>query len=229
MEYKSIVDVIMNIGQYLASLVRDYGVVTYFIMFAFIFCETGLVVTPFLPGDSLIFTAGTLAASGLLRIELLILLIGLAAVIGDSVNYFIGRTFGTKLLRKDKSFFFNKKYLERTEAFYQRHGRKTIIIARVIPVIRTVAPFVAGIGKMEYRHFFLYNVIGGFGWVALFSLGGYLFGNLPFVKANFSLVVTLIILISLIPVIFAVTKALLRKMRKSNSSKQNDMQGCNRN
>jgi membrane-associated protein len=214
MDGKSIFDIIFNIGVYLETFVRSYGILCYVIICIIIFCETGLVVTPFLPGDSLLFAIGALAARGVMPLELSIIIIGLAAVAGDSANYVIGKYLGKKLFSKEKSFFFNKKHLIKTENFYEKHGRKTIIIARFIPVIRTFAPFVAGIGKMKYNRFFTYNVVGGFGWVLVFCLGGFFFGNIPFIKDHFSLVLAIIIVISVMPAVVAVLKSVFSKKKK---------------
>ncbi len=193
-------DLILHLDRHLNEIIQDYGVWTYLILFTIIFCETGLVVTPFLPGDSLLFAAGALAAltDSPLNIFLLFLLLTVAAIIGDTVNYWIGAYIGPKAF-SSKSRFFKREYLEQTQAFYEKHGGKTIIIARFIPIIRTFAPFVAGIGSMTYWRFILYNITGGIIWVGLCLLLGYLFGNLPFVKKNFSLVILAIIFISLLP------------------------------
>ena len=172
---------------------------TYLLLFLIIFCETGLVITPILPGDSLLFAAGTFAAGGALDPLWLFVLLSIAAVAGDSVNYWVGNLIGPKIFHREKVRFFKKEYLERTHAFYERHGGKTIIIARFIPIIRTFAPFVAGIGQMTYLRFFAYNVIGGLSWIAIFVFGAYFFGNIPVVKRNFTLVIVAIIIISILP------------------------------
>lgn len=196
---KKIIDFIIHIDAHLSDLIRTCGLWTYLILFMVIFCETGLVVTPFLPGDSLLFAAGSFAALGDLKVIWLFVLLAAAAVLGDTVNYWIGRRVGPRIFQREKARLFKKEYLDRTHAFYEKHGGVTIIIARFVPIIRTFAPFVAGIGRMSYGKFISYNVIGGVGWVGLFVFAGYLFGNIPFVKKNFSLVILAIILISLVP------------------------------
>jgi membrane-associated protein len=199
---KSVIDFVLHLDVHLSGLIQTYGLWTYLILFAVIFCETGLVVTPFLPGDSLIFAAGTFAARGDLKVVVLFLILAAAAVIGDTVNYWIGKIIGPKVFQKENSRIFKKQYLDRTHEFYEKYGAETIIIARFVPIVRTFAPFVAGIGRMTYGKFLSYNVIGGVAWVALFTFGGYFFGNIPFVKKNFSLVIIGIILISLVPVLY---------------------------
>jgi membrane-associated protein len=196
-----VIDFIIHLDTHLSDLIQTYGLWTYLILFVVIFCETGLVVTPFLPGDSLIFAAGTFAARGDLKVGWLFLVLAAAAVIGDTVNYWIGKIIGPKIFHKEKTRFFKKEYLDRTHEFYEKYGAETIIIARFVPIIRTFAPFVAGIGRMSYLKFISYNVIGGVGWVAIFTFGGYFFGNIPFVKNNFSIVIIAIILISLVPAV----------------------------
>jgi membrane-associated protein len=201
-----IIDFIIHLDTHLSDLIQTYGLWTYLILFVVIFCETGLVVTPFLPGDSLIFAAGTFAARGDLKVGWLFLVLAAAAVIGDTVNYWIGKIIGPKIFHKEKTRFFKKEYLDRTHKFYEKYGAETIIIARFVPIIRTFAPFVAGIGRMTYLKFISYNVIGGVGWVAIFTFGGYFFGNIPFVKNNFSIVIIAIILISLVPAVLEFLK-----------------------
>jgi membrane-associated protein len=188
--------------EFLAQYIIPHVPWLYVGLFVVIFCETGLVVTPFLPGDSLIFAAGTLAAKGILKVGWLFLILAAAAVLGDTVNYWIGKLAGPKIFHKEKTRFFKKEYLDRTHDFYEKYGAETIIIARFVPIIRTFAPFVAGIGKMSYGKFISYNVVGGIGWVALFTFGGYFFGSLPFVENNFSVVIIVIILISLVPAVW---------------------------
>ncbi|MBN1940524.1 MAG: DedA family protein [Candidatus Aminicenantes bacterium] len=203
MEFIStVVDFVLHLDKHLSALIQTYGFWTYLILFLVIFLETGLVVTPFLPGDSLLFAAGAFAASGSFKIGWLFLLLAAAAVLGDTANYWIGKKIGPKVFTKEKSRIFKKEYLDRTHRFYEKYGVETIIIARFVPIVRTFAPFVAGIGRMNYGKFLSYNIIGGVGWVALFVFGGYFFGNLPFVKKNFSLVIIAIILISLIPILW---------------------------
>lgn len=200
-------DFVMHLDTKLPVLINDFGIWTYLILFLVMFCETGLVVTPFLPGDSLIFLIGALAASGELNFPVIIAVLMIAAVLGDTCNYEIGRLFGAKLFRNENSKIFKKEYLIKTHNFYEKHGGKTIIIARFMPIIRTFAPFVAGMGNMNYSKFISYNVIGGMAWVALFSFGGFFFGNMPIVENNFSLVILAIILISLLPGVVAYIKS----------------------
>jgi membrane-associated protein len=201
-----IIDFILHLDTHLSVLIQQYGIWTYVILLAVIFCETGLVVTPFLPGDSLIFAAGTFAARGDLNVVVLFLLLSAAAVLGDTANYWIGKIIGPKVFQKENSRIFKKAYLERTHNFYEKYGAETIIIARFVPIVRTFAPFVAGIGRMSYGKFLSYNVVGGVGWVALFTFGGYFFGNIPFVRRNFSLVIIVIIVISLLPALIEILR-----------------------
>ncbi|HLE25247.1 MAG TPA: DedA family protein [Thermodesulfobacteriota bacterium] len=198
---KDFTDILIHLDKYLDSIIRSYGGLTYGILFLIIFCETGLVVTPILPGDSLLFATGTFAALGSLDVGLIIILLSIAAIAGDTVNYWIGYLVGPKVFSKEKSRLFNKEYLDRTHHFYQKYGGKTIIIARFIPIIRTFAPFVAGIGRMTYKRFIIYNILGGIGWIVTFVLGGYFFGNIPLVKNNFALIILAIIIISILPAI----------------------------
>ena len=195
------VDFFIHLDKYLSTMIQNFGPWSYFIIFLVIFCETGLVVTPILPGDSLLFGLGTFAALGALDIKWLLILLSIAAVAGNMVNYAIGYFVGPKIFHRENVRFLNKAYLDRTYRFYEKHGGKTIVIARFIPIIRTFAPFVAGIGKMTYPRFFFYNVIGSVSWIAIFILGGYYFGNLPTVKNNFTLVIFTIIIISMLPVV----------------------------
>jgi membrane-associated protein len=193
------VDFFLHLDKHLAEVIQAYGTWTYALLFAIVFLETGLVVTPFLPGDSLLFAAGSFAALGALDPGLLFLLLAAAAVVGDTVNYAIGAYLGPKVFHYPRSRFFNPEHVRRTHAFYEKYGGKTIIIARFVPIIRTFAPFVAGIGAMSYPRFLVYNVVGGVGWVALCLGAGYFFGNLPFVRRNFSLVILAIVVISVLP------------------------------
>ena len=198
---KSLIDIFLHLDTHLGEIIQSYGAWTYTILFLIVFCETGLVVTPILPGDSLLFAAGAFAARGDLNVLLLFTLLCVAAIVGDTVNYWIGHYIGPKIFHKEDVRFLNKKHLERTHAFYEKYGGKTIIIARFIPIIRTFAPFVAGIGSMSYWRFIAFNVVGGVLWVAICVFGGYFFGNLEIVRRNFSLVIIAIVLISVLPVI----------------------------
>ena len=193
------IDIFIHLDLHLIWLIQHFGVWVYLIVFMIVFCETGLVVTPFLPGDSLLFGLGALAAIGDLNVAWLLVLLSSAAIAGDTVNYFIGKYVGPKVFHQETSRFFKREYLERTHRFYEKYGGKTIVIARFVPIIRTFAPFVAGIGAMTYSKFIIYNVLGGIAWVAIFIFGGYYFGNLPMVKNNFTLVIMAIIIISVLP------------------------------
>lgn len=193
------VDMLVHLDQYLGAVVQDYGLWAYVILFIIIFMETGFVIMPFLPGDSLLFVAGAIAALGALNPFILFIILSIAAITGDTVNYWIGHHTGSKIFKEERRFL-KKEYLERAEHFYEKHGGKTIIIARFVPIIRTFAPFVAGIGRMKYVRFLGYNIIGGISWIAVFIFGGYFFGNFVFVKENFALVILAIIIISLLPV-----------------------------
>src|SRR3989304_4447055 len=188
-----VVDFILHLDKHLSTIIQNYGTWTYLVLFLIIFLETGLVVTPFLPGDSLLFAAGTFAGLGSLNVALLFLLLSFAAILGDTVNYWIGNYIGPRAFSGNIRFL-KKEYLERTHEFYERHGGKTIILARFIPIIRTFAPFVAGVGRMTYGHFIAYNVVGGIACRAIFTFGGYFFGKLDFVQKNFTFVVLAIIL-----------------------------------
>ena len=211
-----VIDFILHIDRHLQALCAGYGLWVYAILFVIVFCETGLVVTPFLPGDSLLFAVGSLAAIGALDLTWVILILIAAAIIGDSVNYTIGHTVGPKVFHQEHGRLLNKEYLLRTHAFYEKHGGKTIVIARFLPIIRTFAPFVAGISKMTYGHFISYNIIGGIIWPAVFLFTGYFFGSVPFVQEHFSLIAIAIIVISFIPVFIEFFKA----RRESKASKQ---------
>jgi membrane-associated protein len=201
------VDLMLHLDTHLAAVVAQHGAWVYAILFAIVFCETGLVVTPFLPGDSLLFVAGALAAAGGMQIGLLIVLLVIAAVLGDAVNYAVGAWFGPKVFRWENSRFFNRAAFDRTHAFYAAHGGKTVIIARFMPLIRTFAPFVAGVARMRYARFAMFNVSGALLWVVSLTLAGYWFGNLPWVKRNLTLVILTIIAISLAPVAAAWVKS----------------------
>ncbi len=212
-----LVDFVLHLDVHLNALIVTYQLWTYLILFAVIFCETGLVITPFLPGDSLLFAAGALAATpgSPLRVHWLFLVLCVAAVLGDTVNYWIGHAIGPKIFSQKKIRFLKKEHLEKTHAFYEKYGGITIILARFIPIIRTFAPFVAGIGRMTYWRFISYNVIGGIAWVAVFVFGGYFFGNLPVVKHNFTIVIFAIILISVLPGVIEY----IRQKRKDKKDK----------
>jgi len=212
------VDFIVHLDKYLGAIIQEYGVLTYLILFLIVFCETGLVVTPFLPGDSLLFTAGTFAALNALDVRMVFMVLTLAAIIGDSVNYWIGSLVGPEVFHKRKLPLINKEHLVRTEKFYEKHGGKTIIIARFVPVIRTFAPFVAGIGKMSYPRFVEYNILGAILWNVTFVLGGFFFGNLPVVKDNFSLVIFGIIVVSFLPGVIEYAKHHQEKKRMGRGS-----------
>jgi len=192
-------DIFINLDKHISLLLQTFGIWTYLVVFLIIFCETGLVVTPILPGDSLLFGLGTFAARGDLDVVSLLILLTIAAIAGDTVNYAIGQYIGPKIFTQNDSRFFKKEYLDRTHQFYEKYGGITIIIARFVPIIRTFAPFVAGIGSMTYWRFLSYNIIGGISWIVIFIMGGYYFGNLPFVKRNFTFVIIAIISISVLP------------------------------
>lgn len=204
--FTAMIDFILRIDQHLTQITAEYGIWTYAILFLIVFAETGLVVTPFLPGDSLLFAAGAICALGTIDVTTLIVLLVVAAFLGDGVNYFVGDKLGHKLFTNPNSRWFKKEYLDRTHVFYEKHGGKTIILARFIPIIRTFAPFVAGVGTMSYRKFAIYNIVGAVLWVVSFTLLGYYFGNQPLVKKNFTLVIGAIIVISIIPVLLELLK-----------------------
>jgi len=195
----TLIDFFIHLDQYLVWLIQDFGGWVYLIVFLIVFCETGLVITPILPGDSLLFGLGAFAALGALDVGWLFILLSLAAIAGDTVNYTIGHYMGPKVFHQDTSRFFKKKYLDQTHQFYEKYGGKTIVIARFMPIVRTFAPFVAGIGSMTYKRFIFFNIIGGIAWVAVFVFGGYYFGNFPVVKQNFTLVIMAIVVISVLP------------------------------
>ena len=208
-------EIILHLDRHLLDICTQYGAWVYAILFVIVFCETGLVVTPFLPGDSLLFAVGSLAAINALDLPTSIALLILAAVLGDTVNYWIGDYVGPKVFQKENSRLLNKEYLLRTHQFYEKHGGKTIIIARFLPIIRTFAPFIAGVGSMTYRRFLLFNVVGGALWVLLFVPAGYFFGSVPFVKNNFSLVIIALILIPGIPTLVEVIRMQIRKRKRT--------------
>ena len=208
-----IIDFILHIDRHLIELVQDYHLWTYAILFVIIFCETGLVVTPFLPGDSLLFVAGAITAQPDMPLEIgfLMLIIFLAAVLGDSCNYTIGHFSGKKLFSRPDSKIFKQSYLDKTHEYFKKYGGKTIILARFVPIVRTFAPFVGGMGKMHYYYFMLYNVIGAALWVGIFCLAGYFFGDFPFVQKNLKILLLAIIVISLLPAAIEVLRAKMQK------------------
>jgi len=216
-QIKFLFDLFLHLDEYMAGIIQQYGTWTYAILFGVIFMETGFVVTPFLPGDSLLFAAGTFAGLGSLNVVYLIILLIIAAIAGDTVNYWIGHYMGDRAYNVK---WIKKEYLDRTHAFFEKHGGKTIFLARFVPIVRTFAPFVAGMGRMSYGYFFSYNVFGGIVWVVTFTLLGYFFGNLEFVKRNFELVIIAIILISVLPAVWEALKARREmKMEKANIEK----------
>lgn len=202
----SLADIFLHLDKHLGGVIQDYGHLTYFILFMIIFCETGLVVTPFLPGDSLLFAAGAFAAVGALDVMVLFFLLVTAAMLGNSTNYFIGFHLGPRIFQNNSSKLLNKRHLEKTHEFYEKYGGKTIIIARFVPIVRTFAPFIAGLGRMTYLRFLSYDVVGGTGWIAICVFAGYFFGNIPFVKQNFSIVIMGIIFISILPALIEIIK-----------------------
>jgi membrane-associated protein len=216
---KHFIDIFLHLDTHLNEVIQSYGLWTYLILFLIIFCETGLVVTPILPGDSLLFAAGALAAidGSPLNVWLLFLLLCVAAILGDTVNYWLGAKLGPKVFAQEKSRFFKKEYLIRTQKFYERYGAKTIIIARFVPIVRTFAPFVAGIGSMNYARFITYNIVGGIFWVGICLAAGYLFGNIPIVKKNFSVVILAVIFISILPAIIEIIRSRINK-KKGNEA-----------
>jgi len=212
----AIVDIFLHLDKHLNAYVIQYGILIYVILFLIIFCETGLVVTPFLPGDSLVFAAGALAAAGSMNLAYLFILLCVAAVLGDTVNYSIGHFLRNKVNARENIRFVKREYIDRADLFFKKHGVSTIIIARFIPIIRTFAPFIAGVGKMHYRKFILFNSIGGISWVSVALLSGYFFGNIPVVKNNFSIVIIGIVAVSLIPILITYIKNKLSQ-EKNNS------------
>ena len=202
MEYiTQFIELFLHLDKSLSSVIQTYGSTTYIILFLVILCETGLVVLPFLPGDSLLFAAGAFAAKGDMNIATLFMTLCVAAILGDSINYEVGRLIGPRIAQREKSRYVNKEHIAKTHQFYEKFGAKTIIIARFIPIIRTFAPFVAGLGTMSYKKFLQYNVIGGVAWVAICLFAGYLFGNIPLVKKNFTVVIFAIIIVSILPAV----------------------------
>jgi membrane-associated protein len=214
------IDLFLHLDRHLGNMLQYFGIWTYVLIFLIIFCETGLVVTPILPGDSLLFALGAFAANpylkGPLEVEWLFISLTIAAIAGDTVNYSIGHYIGPKVFHEGKYRFLKKEYLERTHRFYEKHGGKTIVIARFIPIIRTFAPFVAGIGEMSYSRFISYNVIGGISWIGIFIFGGYFFGNLTFIKNNFTLVIVAIVILSILPGVIEY----LRQRREGSEAKE---------
>ncbi|HUV91904.1 MAG TPA: DedA family protein [Anaerolineales bacterium] len=211
------INFILHLDQYLNGIIQNYGVWTYAILFLIIFIETGLVIMPFLPGDSLLFAAGAFAALGSLNIWILWVIVFIAAALGDSVNYWIGNKMGPRAFEQDNRFL-KREYLEKTQLFYEKHGGKTIILARFVPIVRTFAPFVAGVGSMNYGRFFAFNVTGALLWTTLFIFLGYFFGNIPFVKENFELAIFGIILISVVPMVIEFIRNRARKQTSPHTA-----------
>jgi membrane-associated protein len=205
------VSYVLHFDKHLAYIMDQFGVWCYLLFFVVIFAETGLVVTPFLPGDSLLFALGALAAAGSLNIGWVFVILATAAVLGDNANYTIGKYLGSMILKKEGAWFLKKEHIERTHRFYERYGSKTIVLARFVPIVRTFAPFVAGVGRMSYVTFFTYNIVGGVLWVSLFVFGGYFLGNIPIIKNNFEIMIFLIIFISILPAIIEVIRETRRK------------------
>ncbi|MDP1723007.1 MAG: DedA family protein [Candidatus Gottesmanbacteria bacterium] len=195
-------DFILHLDRYLSQFVSTYGMLSYAVLFLIVFAETGFIVTPFLPGDSLLFAAGAIAALGALNVWIVAVILIIAAILGDTVNYWIGHYFGQKIVNHPRIPFINQEHIDKTEQFYKKHGGKTIILARFVPIVRTFAPFVAGIGTMEYRKFLQYNVIGGVIWVGIFTFAGYFFGNMAFIKENFHYAIVAIVVLSVLPMIY---------------------------
>lgn len=206
----SLIDLFLHLDTYLDVIIDFFGPLSYVILFAIIFMETGLVITPFLPGDSLLFAVGAFSARGSFNVVLIFILLFLAAVIGDSVNYWIGNKVGPRVFERDYRFL-KRKHLVKTQDFYEKHGGKTIVLARFIPIVRTFAPFVAGVGTMDYRRFVIYNILGAFLWVSIFLFLGFFFGNIPIVQENFELLVVGIILISVLPMIVEFLRSRFKK------------------
>ncbi|HET9229586.1 MAG TPA: DedA family protein [Thermoanaerobaculia bacterium] len=211
-----LIDIFLNLDKHLEAIVGQYGVLTYLVLFLIIFCETGLVVTPFLPGDSLLFAAGAIASLGSLSLWWLLILLIVAAILGDTVNYWVGHFLGRRLLNAKRFKVIKQEHLDYTHEFFEKYGGKTIIIARFVPIVRTLAPFVAGLGSMTYGRFMSYNIIGGVAWVVICTVAGYLFGQLPFVKEHFELVVLAIIVLSLVPAVWEMYNAHQRRRRAAH-------------
>lgn len=209
MEY--LLDFVLHIDVHLKALMDGYGIFIYVILFVIVFCETGLVFVPFLPGDSLLFACGALAATGSIDLLVIFVILAVAAILGDTVNYLIGKNLGQYLVEKLGGRIIKQKHLDKTHSFYEKYGGKTIFLARFVPIVRTFAPFVAGLGKMSYKKFGIYNIVGGIVWVSSFLLLGFYFGNMPFVKENFGLVIYAIILISVIPMVVEIIRGKLKK------------------
>jgi membrane-associated protein len=207
------IDIFLHLDKHLNSVTESYGIWCYVIFFGIIFAETGLVVTPFIPGDSLLFALGALAAAGSLNVGWLFIILSVAAILGDSANYAIGKYFGSMILKKEGTWFLKKEHIERTHRFYEKYGSKTIVLARFVPIVRTFAPFVAGIGRMSYLKFFSYNVVGGVLWIAAFIFGGFFFGNIPIIKKNFTITIFVIIFLSILPAVIEVIRE--KRQRKT--------------
>lgn len=210
----SLFDIFLHLDKHLSLYMHEYGIFIFLILFVIIFCETGLVVTPFLPGDSLVFATGALAAAGAIQVVPAFLVFCIAAILGDTVNYSIGHFLKDRITAHENIRFIKREYIERTETFFQKHGTATIILARFIPIIRTFAPFVAGVGTMRYRTFILFNATGGILWVTIALFSGYFFGNIPFIKNNFSIVTLAIVAVSLIPVVVSLVKGKMAAKKK---------------
>ncbi len=202
----SLIDIFLHLDKHLSLYMDEYGIYIYIILFAIVFCETGLVILPFLPGDSLLFATGALVAAGSIKLLPIYIILCIAAIAGDTVNYTIGHFLRDKVIAREKIRFVKKEYLDQTSEFFEKHGSATIILARFIPIIRTFAPFVAGVGKMPYSKFISYNAIGGILWVTIALFAGFFFGNIPVVKDNFSIVILGIVVVSLLPVVFTIIK-----------------------
>lgn len=215
---KQLVDLLLHFDRHLEKMLDWMGPWTYVVLFVIVFCETGLVVTPFLPGDSLLFAAGAIAATHGLSFSVLLVTLAVAAILGDAANYLIGAKFGERFLATQKIPWIRKEHLDQTHRFFERYGNKTIVIARFVPIVRTFAPFVAGIGKMSYRQFAVYNIVGGCAWVLICTMVGYLFGNIPIIKKNFSAVVLGIVFVSVLPIVWELVAGYLRNRKTKVSS-----------